>query len=385
MIDPRIKDWATAAECVAIDAVLEHGSSRKAAKALGVNKSTINEGIARAKKRAAHHGYSPEHDMIRPVPDGFLVRGTSTYYNAEGKVTGQWVKSKLDDKKVEEAMRAAVEALMQEVPRAKISEKHVNSSENLLNLYTLTDSHVGMKAWATETGGDWDLEIAEATLCNAFAYLVGASQPASVGVVSQLGDFLHFDSLESVTPQHRNLLDSDSRFPKVVQVAVRVLRYVVDLALSRHDQVIVLMSEGNHDMASSVWLRHLFSLLYENEPRVIVHDGITPYSAIQHGNTMLAFHHGHMTKNDALPMLFAATYPQMWGGTTRRYCHTGHRHHAEEKEHNGMTVIQHQTIAARDAYAARGGWIADRSISAITYHKEFGQVGRTTCVPEMLG
>ena len=49
-----------------------------------------------------------------------------------------------------------------------------------------------------------------------------------------------------------------------------------------------------------------------------------------------------------------------------------------------MTVIQHPTIASRDAYAARGGWIADRSMTAITYHKEFGQVGRTTVVPEML-
>jgi hypothetical protein len=83
-------------------------------------------------------------------------------------------------------------------------------------------------------------------------------------------------------------------------------------------------------------------------------------------------------------MLFAATYPKMWGETTKRYCHTGHRHHVEEKEHNGMTVIQHPTIAARDAYAARGGWIADRAMTAITYHEKYGQVARTTVTPEML-
>lgn len=66
-------------------------------------------------------------------------------------------------------------------------------------------------------------------------------------------------------------------------------------------------------------------------------------------------------------------------------CHTGHLHHVHEREHRGMTVIQHPTIAARDAYAARGGWIADRAVSAITYHAKFGQVGRVTVVPEMLG
>jgi hypothetical protein len=43
-----------------------------------------------------------------------------------------------------------------------------------------------------------------------------------------------------------------------------------------------------------------------------------------------------------------------------------------------MIVVQHPTIAAR------GGWIADRTMTAITYHAEHGQVGRTTVVPEML-
>jgi hypothetical protein len=51
---------------------------------------------------------------------------------------------------------------------------------------------------------------------------------------------------------------------------------------------------------------------------------------------------------------------------------------------NGVTVVQHPTLAARDAYAARGGWIADRAAQAITYHKRFGQVGRVMVCPEMV-
>ena len=36
--------------------------------------------------------------------------------------------------------------------------------------------------------------------------------------------------------------------------------------------------------------------------------------------------------------------------------YTGHRHHTHEftKEFSGMTVTQHPTLAARDAYASRG-------------------------------
>jgi hypothetical protein len=128
----------------------------------------------------------------------------------------------------------------------------------------------------------------------------------------------------------------------------------------------------------------MFSALYENEPRVEVINSPLPYYVYQHGKTMLAWHHGHLKKNDQLPILFASQFAQVWGQTTKRYAHCGHRHHVEEKEHSGMIVIQHPTLTARDAYAARGGWIAERQATAITYHREFGQVARNTVTPEMI-
>jgi hypothetical protein len=127
----------------------------------------------------------------------------------------------------------------------------------------------------------------------------------------------------------------------------------------------------------------MFRALYENEPRVTVIDSEMPYYVYQHGQTMLAFHHGHLKKKDDLPILFASQFPKVWGNTTKRYAHTGHMHHVDEKEHSGITVIQHPTLSARDAYAARGGWISERAATVITYHERFGQVARNTVVPEM--
>ena len=311
-----------------------------------------------------------------------IQTGTSTLYDAEGNVKLQWVKEHPDNRA--DIVREVIDELSGTIRRVKPVSAPKHTEEALCNLYTLTDCHVGMKAWEPETGADWDLEIAEQTLTSALDYLIKASPKAHTGVINQLGDWLHFDSLAALTPTSGHLLDADSRFPKVVRVATRILRYIIDAALKKHEHVVVLMAEGNHDMASSVWLRHIFSLLYENEPRVHVIDSEMPYYVHQHGKTMLAFHHGHLKKNDQLPLLFAAQFPEMWGQTKRRYCHTGHRHHTEEKEHSGMTVIQHPTIAARDAYASRGGWIADRQITSITYHKEYGQVARNTVVPDML-
>jgi hypothetical protein len=128
----------------------------------------------------------------------------------------------------------------------------------------------------------------------------------------------------------------------------------------------------------------MFQALYENEPRIQVIDSELPYYVYQHGETMLAWHHGHLSKNNALPILFASQFPKVWGSTVKRYAHCGHRHHVEEKEHSGMTVIQHSTLAARDAYASRGGWMSERHVTSITYSDKYGQVARNTVTPEML-
>lgn len=387
-MDAELRSWATVRQLEYIEAVEKHGSENAAAKVLGINARTLQRSMRQLEARAAMQGHSPAHDMVHTVPDGFKVKGVSTYYDEEGKPRGQWVKSSADQEAREALQRAALAAMAEDLPRLPPVAGPSFTHDSLCNLYTLTDSHVGALAWDRETrSGDWDLSIAERVLTGCFDHMVNSSPAAKVGIVNQLGDFLHHDGgsgLMPVTPLHGNLLDADGRYPKLVETAVRVLRRVIGFALTRHEQVVVLLAEGNHDMASSVWLRVMFRALYENEPRVKVLDSELPYYVHRHGKTMLAFHHGHLKKNDQLPILFAAQFPQEWGNTTKRYAHTGHRHHAEEKEHSGMKVVQHPTLAARDAYAARGGWIAERQVTAYTYHAEYGQVCCNTVTPEML-
>jgi len=328
--------------------------------------------------------YPTSHD--EPIaPPGYLVKGTSTLYNAvTGEPIVQWVKTTQDDEAREAALRAAVEAMQDDVPRLPPVPAPGRVADSLCNLYTLTDCHMGMLAWHKEGGADWDLVIAERVLTECFEQMVLSAPPARVGIVNQLGDFLHSDNLAPMTPTSGHLLDVDGRFSKIVGATIRVLRRIVDLALARHEEVHLILAEGNHDIASSVWLRIMFAALYENEPRLKVNDSELPYYVYRHGKTMLGFHHGHLKKNDSLPLTFAAMYPEMWGGTTKRYVHTGHRHHKDEREHAGVTICQHPTLAARDAYAARHGYLSERAALAITYHAVHGEVSRVTVTPEML-
>jgi len=379
-----LDEFATVRQLEYLEAVRKFASIRKASTALGVNKSAISKSIESVRLRAAR-SLPVLHDYTQKVPSGFAIRGVSQYIGKDGKVNGQWVKTSREDEKDQEAIKAAYEAMADDLPRLNPVAAPKNAHADLCNLYVMTDCHVGMLAWHKENlGEDWDLSIAERTLSGCFEQMVMTAQPARTAVIAQLGDWLHQDGILPVTPSSGHILDSDGRFSKVVSASLRILRRMIDCALTRHEKIYLLMAEGNHDISSSIWLRVMFQALYENEPRVEMIGSELPYYVHQHGETMLAFHHGHLKKNDHLPLLFAAQFPKIWGNTTKRYVHTGHRHHVEEKEHSGITVVQHPTLASRDAYASRGGWISDRQATATTYHSRRGKVATVTVTPEML-
>lgn len=363
----------------AVDAFEQSKTKQEAADKLGLSISTFKDRL----RKAASKGIAPEAGLNHPVAEGFVLKG---YSHLTKTAAGEpiWVKADADKERQKEMQAFALAAMCEKITAVACVAAPEGTMADLANVYTFTDCHVGMLAWHKEGGDDWDLGIAENTLTKCFSAMMESSPKASLAIVNQLGDFMHFDGLVAETPTHGHPLDADGRFGKIVEIAIRTLRRIIDMALTKHSHVHVIMAEGNHDLVSSIWLRKMFKALYENEPRVSVDDSELPYYVYQHGETMLAFHHGHLTKNDKLPLLFASQFSRIWGNTTKRYAHCGHRHHLEDKDHNGMRVTQHPTLAARDAYAARGGWVTGREATSITYHKKFGKVGESTICPEML-
>jgi hypothetical protein len=384
LIDEGLKAYATERQKEFVDAVNEYGGIRSAARSLNLNHSTIVEAIGLLRRRAATSGYAPEQDMVRPVPEPFIVRGVSTYYNAEGKASGQWVKSKIDDSKLQEMMKAVIDGMKDDIPRLTALPAPALGNDNLLNCYVITDYHLGMLAWDEEAGENWDLGIAQALVVKWFEQAIAQSPNADTAVFAQLSDFLHFDGMDAVTPASKHLLDVDTRFAKVVRSAIRVLRTVIDMLLAKHQHVHIIMADANHDPVSQIWLREWFSVLYENEPRITVDKSPNPYNAYEFGKTALFFHHGHKRKVSNVSEVFAGQFREMFGRTKHAYAHMGHYHSIDVKENNLMIVEQHRTLAPGDAYSARGGWLSGRDAKVITYSKQFGEVSRLTINSDML-
>ena len=385
VIDENLKQFATDRQAEIIDAVNKQGGMRSAARALGIDHKVVHKALKAVKKKAQARGYAPEHDFTRPVPEMFKAKGVSTYYNKDGKPTGQWVKASLDEQKHQQALQEAAQAMAEELPRLApmpVPEAALNS--DLLNCFVITDFHLGALSWHEETGADWDLEIAEDMVIRWFERAIALSPNAENAVFAQLSDFLHADGIEALTPASKHLLDVDTRFAKVVRAAIRILRRCVDMLLAKHKHVHIIMADANHDPVSQIWLREWFAAIYENEPRVTVDTSPSPYNAYEFGKTALFFHHGHKRKVTNVSEVFAAQFREMFGRTKYAYAHMGHLHSVDVKENNLMIVEQHRTLTAPDAYAARGGWISGRDAQVITYHRNFGEVSRVRINSDML-
>lgn len=362
------------------DCIREGLDAGEAAQRLGI---TLGD-YQRRSTYLVRKGFSPEHDMTHMVPDGYKVKGVSTYYGKDGKPRGQWVKSAEDRERVMEMLREAVLAMASDLPPEKPVPAPQQTIAKLLNCYVITDYHLGMKAWGEETGANWDTQIAEDTLVAWFGAAIARSPDARIGVFAQLGDFLHWDGNAPVTPTSGHIVDADTRMQMVIRVAIRAIRRIVSMLLQKHEVVHLLMAEGNHDIASSMWLRELFAELYADEPRVIVDTRPDPYYCIEHGATSLFFHHGHKKKLEQLETVFVAKFREVYGRTKYSYAHTGHLHHNVLMEKNTMQIEQHRTLAAPDSHASRGGWMSGRDAKVITYSSTRGEVGRVIVSADML-
>lgn len=386
MIDPNLREFATDRQLEFIDAINEHGSSRKAAIALNINRRTLDRSIARLRAHAAKQGYSPEHGMTmaHSVPDGYNVSGVSVLYDSDGSEKIKWVKSSIDKERQLEIMQEVYEGFASTLPKARPIKPPNSTQSSLMACYPVGDMHLGMLAHGEETlAEDFDLQIAEDLLIGATDYLVAASPACGRSAVVLLGDFLHFDSMKNQTP-HGTPLDADTRFHKVVRIAIKTVRYMIRAALKKHSTVDVIVEVGNHDTASSLILRESLHNIYENDERITVDTSPAVYHYIRFGANLIGIHHGDGAKMASLPLIMAQDRAEDWGGTTHRTWWTGHIHHETAKDFMGVKVESFRILAPEDAWAAGQGYRSVSDQKAIILHEDHGEVSRHTVNPAML-
>lgn len=350
---------------------------------LGIGKYSARDIVKNVKGKAASKGHSPDHDMTHTVPEGFVLRGVSTYYNSDGNPTAQWVKSASDKEVQFQMMIERIELACEGIKPWKPVKKPKTVETDLLSLLVITDFHLGSYCWGDETSEDYNTDMARDLFLDSIKEMIDRTPNSKIGLLCNLGDFLHWDGLLQITPTSAHILDNDSRYSRIVDIAMTVMNEAVRMMLEKYEKVVFVCAEGNHDIAGSIWLRKFISKLYADEPRLDVIDNDFPYYAYRHGNIMLCFHHGHKVKMDRLPKVFSSEprFREDWGKSKVAYIHSGHYHHERILEDAGAITEQHPTLASRDSYATRLGLMSHRGAKVITYDNEDGEVSRITIRP----
>lgn len=350
----------------------------------------VSEVASRMRAVLRATGYDPDNNMRMVSPEPQILKGRTAFVRVdpntgEERVSHYYNKTDINREKQLAAIRQAIYAAADSFTPFAPAAAPKQQQTDLCTVYTLTDYHIGMYSWGDETGADWDINIARRVMLQAFADMMDASPNSEQSIFAQIGDLIHFDGMLALTPTSKNVLDADTRFPMIIQTAIEVCIGVVEMLARKHKRVHVLMAEGNHDMASSVWLRAIMAQVFKRDKRITVEVSPFPFYHFTWGRTFLGWHHGHLQKMDNLPLLFA-TDPKFraeYGQCTHTYIHTGHMHHQKVIDKGGIVVEQHPTLAARDAHGARGFLSSNRETKAITYSKTRGEIIRCTVRPDL--
>lgn len=372
----------------AADAISQFGTKAAAAKALGIHRNTFDHQLKVAAERGLL-GYKPvlpgfaiksvaskEGDKwVKQtkapgaefaVPAGHVTKGVSALVDPDGRVLQQWIKTK-QDTSTGDVVDAVKEALADHAGTSLLYPPPLEVDPTTFTVIPLVDWHVGLMAWARETGENYDLKIARDVILKAMARVIAMSPPSEKCIILGLGDMLHFDGYETVTSHSGNFLDADGRYPKVLKTAVEMIRATVDMALQKFLKVDLRILPGNHDDRSTVALNVGFSMLYENNDRVSFDDSPSRFWWHREGAVFLGGTHGEKLKMRELPLLMAHDRPQDWAKSTYRRIYTGHIHHESSIEEGGVLVTSMRSPVAKDAYHSFAKYRSGRSVYADTY------------------
>jgi hypothetical protein len=378
MIDEGLKQFAvTDRQIEIIDALIEHGTYRKAASALNIAKGTVQNAIDSVKKKAAKQGYSPQHDMTHVAPDPFIVRGVSTYYNKDGKPSGQWVKTRLDEQKHLEIIKDTIQSFLEDIPNLEVQKQPLNYQTDIIPWIQIGDGHLGLLSHKNEVGENFDLKIAEAELCKAISILIDELPNCERMVINDLGDMTHYENFTATTEASGHVLDYDSRFPRMIKVYSRVMRFIVEKALTKSKFVDVIINQGNHSRTNDIWMAELLRVAYGYTDRVNILNNDSIFIAYRMGKTLVMTHHSDKCKPQRLADVMVTDFRKDYGETEFHYIDIGHVHHASVmKEYPSIIIESFNHLASLDRYAHDNGWRNRKSITVILRSKTYGEVGR---------
>lgn len=281
---------------------------------------------------------------------------------------------------VVEAVRGLIEELREASPVLPDIKYSPIKEGHLLEI-AIPDLHLGKYAKASETGEDYNVEIACEIFRKALNDLVTQavkSYPIERIIFPIGNDFLTADTSSNTTTRG-TAQDVSGNFENHFRTGIRLLREAVE-TMRTVAPIEVIIVPGNHDTHAVLAIGELLDAIYENCREITVHNDHTqPRKYISYGDILLGFAHGHNEKANSLPMLMAFEAADAWGRSRHREIHVGHLHHTRDthylgsNEADGVLIRVIPSLSASDRWHASKGYRSQRAALAFVYHPADGQ------------
>lgn len=321
----------------------------------------------------------------------FLVKAKSTLYDKDGEIKLEWVKTKVNEEMFYENMKLAVLEMMKGFEdKAKNVEIPKFCDDDLMTLIPLPDLHWGLLIDKDEISShnyDYNLNVAERWVVASLKHLLEVSPNSKTGVIVDLGDFTHSDSNDNRTPKSKHVLTTDGRYSKIIKTAFETTCKLLEMALEKFEKVIFYSLPGNHNETIPLYLQAYLQAYFRKEPRITIINENKPIQYLYHGKNILLFSHGHELRPEKAGEVLIKDNKDVYSDMEYFWAHFGHYHHNRAYETSLVNSIEiHKNIIPQDNYADSHGYRGSIGYAkSITYHKEYGEVSRSTFNIKMIG
>ena len=316
---------------------------------------------------------------IKKPTEGMFVKGTSTLVDSEGNVKLQWIKLNKNEEDLFELMEKSISEITKDIKPVKQIRSPLSKTLNkdLLTNYIVTDTHLGMLAYAPETSKKVNTKIVYDNTLNALRLLIDRSVKSEVCIISDLGDELHSSDDKNRT-NSGHVLDVDGRHVEIFSLAVKLKIEMIELALKKHKKVIYISVPGNHSEMVNVYLKAVLQAKFEGNKRLEIRCSPSIHQYHQFGKVLIGYTHTHTSKAIKLPEVMIADNMDIISTTKFRYYHCGHHHSASLVDNSLCLVEHHRNLTNNDVWSQGMGFRTDKQMKSITYHKEYGEYLRNT-------
>lgn len=254
-------------------------------------------------------------------------------------------------------------------------KKNISKGGNLL-VISLGDIHLGKLAVKSETGEDYNVEIAYNRAIEGVKGLIQKASGFNIDTVLLIigNDILHTDTL-SRTTTNKTPQDTDGmwheNFLKAKDLYVEVIEMLMPLG-----NVYVQFNDSNHDRMSGFFLAQTIEAWFRNTD-ITFDVTMRPRKYFVYGENLIGTTHGESKESD-LPLLMATECPEEWGNTSKRYWYCHHIHHKKSKEYIGVCVEYLRSPSSSDSWHVKNGYLSNKAIEAFIHDLNEGQICRLT-------